>query len=114
MPESLGAEGVADWYRRKQEQQRERAAKRPPDWRQRARRVWTSARYVEGEDRLPVLVTVGGVMVHERLPGEPTRKERRARPSVGTNQPRAIRVLKFGGEPCKWPQMAHVEMERVR
>jgi len=51
--------------------------------------------------------------VRERLPAEPTRRERRARPSTGTNQPRPIRVIKFGGEPCKGPQMAHVEMERV-
>ncbi len=51
--------------------------------------------------------------VRERRPGEPTRRERRARPSVGTNQPRPIRVVNFDGEPCKWPQMGHVTMGRV-
>jgi hypothetical protein len=95
--EHLGPEGIRAWYERKKEERREYVLRRQQNWR----------------DQLGRFSINRDTRFRERLPGQPTRKERRSRPSTGTNQPRPIRVVKFDGEPCKWPQMAHVKMERV-
>jgi hypothetical protein len=78
MPESLGAEGVADWYRRKQEQHRERAAKRPPDWQRMARLVHESARYIVMDKSVgPVRTVTGGTYVDSHKPARKLARRQR-------------------------------------